>query len=115
MTAVCSITRLPRVLSMRPMTGKPPGACGIAFAQETLPTSETEADARWYMEKLAIDFLKEDGIWKIWHMVPLPPTSRARPGPNYMEQKVDLPEEENAAYVEFGTPESSHAGPQRAV
>ncbi len=73
------------------------------ISQETLPVSETEADARWYMEKLAIDFLKEDGQWKIWHVV-VATDLQSEAGANYMEQKVDLPDRENAAYVEFGTP-----------
>jgi hypothetical protein len=55
------------------------------------------------MEKLAIDFLKEDGQWKIWHVV-VATDLQSEAGANYMEQKVDLPDEENAAYVEFGTP-----------
>ena len=83
--------------------GKTARGLWYCISQETLPTSETEADARWYMEKLAIDFLKEDGTWKIWHMV-IATDLQSEAGANYMEQKVDLPDEENAAYVEFGTP-----------
>jgi hypothetical protein len=73
------------------------------ISQETVPESATEADARWYMEKLAIDFLKEDGQWKIWHVV-VATDLQSEAGANYMEQPVDLPDEENRAYVEFGTP-----------
>jgi hypothetical protein len=73
------------------------------ISQETVPESDTEADARWYMEKLAIDFLKEDGQWKIWHVV-VATDLQSEAGANYMEQPVDLPDEENRAYVEFGTP-----------
>ena len=73
------------------------------ISQETLRQTETEADARWYMEKLAIDFLKEDGQWKIWHVV-VATDLQSEAGANYMEQKVDLPDAENAAFVEFGTP-----------
>lgn len=73
------------------------------ISQETLPVSETEADARWYMEKLAIDFLKEDGKWKIWHVV-IATDLQSEAGADYMQQKVDLPDVENAAFVEFGTP-----------
>ena len=73
------------------------------ISQETVPTSDTEADARWYLEKLAIDFLKEDGVWKIWHVVVATDlTSEA--GQDYMQQKVYLPDRENPAYVEFGEP-----------
>ena len=83
--------------------GKTARGLWYCISQETLPTSDTEADARWYMEKLAIDFLKEDGKWKIWHLV-IATDLQSEAGANYMEQKVDLPDEENAAYVEFGTP-----------
>ena len=83
--------------------GKTARGLWYCISQETLPTSGTEADARWYMEKLAIDFLKEDGKWKIWHLV-IATDLQSEAGANYMEQKVDLPDGENAAYVEFGTP-----------
>lgn len=83
--------------------GKTARGLWYCISQETLPTSETEADARWYMEKLAIDFLKEDGKWKIWHLV-IATDLQSEAGANYMEQAVDLPDGENAAFVEFGTP-----------
>ena len=83
--------------------GKTARGLWYCISQETLPISEHEADARWYMEKLAIDFLKEDGQWKIWHVV-VATDLQSEAGANYMEQKVDLPDEENPAYVEFGTP-----------
>ena len=73
------------------------------ISQETVPTSDTEADARWYLEKLAIDFLKEDGQWKIWHVVIATDLS-SEAGADYMQQPVDLPDGENPAFVEFGTP-----------
>ena len=83
--------------------GKTARGLWYCISQETVPTSETEADARWYMEKLAIDFLKEDGVWKIWHVV-VATDLQSEAGANYMEQKVYLPDEENPAFVEFGTP-----------
>ena len=73
------------------------------ISQETLPDGTGEADARWYMEKLGIDFLKEDGKWKILHVV-VATDLQSEAGANYMEQKVYLPKEENPAYVEFGDP-----------
>ncbi len=73
------------------------------ISQETLPETDTEADARWYMEKLAIDFLKEDGQWKIWHVV-VATDLQSEAGADYMKQAVDLPDSENRAFVEFGTP-----------
>ena len=83
--------------------GKTARGLWYCISQETLPTSNNEADARWYMEKLAIDFLKEDGQWKIWHVV-IATDLQSEAGANYMEQPVDLPDTDNAAYVEFGTP-----------
>lgn len=83
--------------------GKTARGLWYCISQETLPTSSTEADARWYMEKLAIDFLKEEDGWKIWHVV-IATDLQSEAGADYMQQKVDLPDEENAAYVEFGTP-----------
>lgn len=83
--------------------GKTARGLWYCISQETLPISDTEADARWYMEKLAIDFLKEDGKWKIWHLV-IATDLQSEAGLDYMQQAVYLPDEENAAYVEFGTP-----------
>jgi hypothetical protein len=83
--------------------GKTARGLWYCISQETLPTSDTQADARWYLEKLAIDFLKEDGQWKIRHIV-IATDLQSEAGENYMEQKVDLPDQENAAFVEFGTP-----------
>lgn len=83
--------------------GKTARGLWYCISQETLPISETEADARWYMEKLAIDFLKEDGKWKIWHLV-IATDLQSEAGADYMQQKVDLPDGENPAFVEFGTP-----------
>ena len=73
------------------------------ISQETKPVNDTEADARWYMEKLGIDFLKQDGKWKIWHVV-VATDLQSEAGVDYTTQKVYLPKEENAAWVEFGTP-----------
>ena len=83
--------------------GKTARGLWYCISQETLPTSAGEADARWYMEKLAIDFLKEDGQWKIWHVV-VATDLQSEAGADYMQQPVDLPDEENRAFVEFGTP-----------
>lgn len=39
---------------------------GIAY--ETAPNSAGELDAKWINERVAVDFLLEDGQWRIWHM-----------------------------------------------
>ena len=83
--------------------GKTARGLWYCISQETLPVSDTEADARWYLEKLAIDFLKEDGQWKIWHVV-VATDLQSEAGADYMQQPVDLPDSENPAYAEFGTP-----------
>ena len=83
--------------------GKTARGLWYCISQETLPDGTGQADARWYMEKLAIDFLKEDGQWRIWHVV-VATDLQSEAGQNYMEQPVDLPDEENRAFVEFGTP-----------
>ena len=52
---------------------------------------------------LACDFIKEEGGWKIWHLV-IATDLQSEAGQDYMKQKVYLPDEENPAFVEFGTP-----------
>lgn len=39
---------------------------GIAY--EMAPDSRGEPDAKWINERVAVDFVREDGQWKIWHM-----------------------------------------------
>lgn len=39
---------------------------GIAY--ETAPNSAGEPDVKWINERVAVDFVKEDGEWRIWHM-----------------------------------------------
>lgn len=39
---------------------------GIAY--EMAPNSQGELDAKWINERVAVDFLKEDGQWRIWHL-----------------------------------------------
>ena len=39
---------------------------GIAY--ETAPDAKGELEAKWINERLAVDFVKEDGVWKIWHL-----------------------------------------------
>ena len=46
---------------------------------------------------------QEDGKWKIWHLV-IATDLQSEAGADYMEQKVYLPDEENPAFREFGTP-----------
>lgn len=39
---------------------------GIAY--ETAPNSAGELDVKWINERMAVDFVREDGQWRIWHM-----------------------------------------------
>lgn len=39
---------------------------GIAY--ETAPNSAGALDVKWINERMAVDFIKEDGQWRIWHM-----------------------------------------------
>ena len=39
---------------------------GIAY--ETAPNGVGELEAKWINERMAVDFVKEDGQWRIWHM-----------------------------------------------
>ena len=40
-----------------------------SIGNECIASGEDEADCRWYNERVAADFVKEDGEWKIWHLV----------------------------------------------
>lgn len=40
-----------------------------SLGQESLASGAGEASCRWYNDRLAADFVKEDGEWKIWHLV----------------------------------------------
>lgn len=39
---------------------------GIAY--ETAPNAAGELEAKWINERVAVDFLREEGQWRIWHM-----------------------------------------------
>lgn len=39
---------------------------GIAY--ETAPNAAGEPDVKWINERVAVDFIKEDDQWRIWHM-----------------------------------------------
>lgn len=40
-----------------------------SIGSESIAAGGEEADCRWYNERLAVDFIREDGEWKIWHLV----------------------------------------------
>lgn len=40
-----------------------------SLAQETTGRPNGKSEALWRGEKVAADFIREDGLWKIWHLV----------------------------------------------
>lgn len=40
-----------------------------SIGQESIASGAGEATCRWYNDKVAADFIKENGQWKIWHIV----------------------------------------------
>ncbi len=47
--------------------GKTAKAIWICFGHETLPGPDGNMQAYWAYAKRAADFIKEEGVWKIWH------------------------------------------------
>lgn len=83
--------------------GKTAKGIWYVIGQETLRTAEDEADARWILEKEAIDFIKEDGKWKIWHLVICGDLS-SEAGTDYSDQPVYLDWDTDPMQREFGHP-----------
>ncbi len=67
-------------------------------------SGEGEAECRWFNDKVAADFVKEDGEWKIWHLVVSNDLS-VRAGENADDLPTIIPVEDNPAAIEFGTPD----------
>lgn len=49
--------------------GKTAKGFWYVIGQESVATGAPLAECSWYMDRLAVDFVKEDGRWKIWHLV----------------------------------------------
>lgn len=49
--------------------GKTAKGLFYSIANETESNGDGTAKALWMPEKLAFDFIKEEGVWKIWHLV----------------------------------------------
>ncbi|MGN1155398.1 MAG: nuclear transport factor 2 family protein [Agathobacter sp.] len=73
------------------------------ISQETIKMADGTADARWMPEKLAIDFVKEDGQWKIWHLV-VATDLNCEAGEKYAAQPVYVDWDKDPVKCEFGTP-----------
>lgn len=83
--------------------GKTAKGMWYCIAQETTAQQDGSADARWILEKLAIDFIKEPDGWKIWHMV-IAMDLNCEAGEDYSAQPVYVEWESDAVKCEFGTP-----------
>ena len=49
--------------------GKTAKGMWYVIGQESVSTGEKQADCMWYTGRVAADFVKENGVWKIWHIV----------------------------------------------
>lgn len=83
--------------------GKTAKGMWYCIAQETTALGDGTADARWMLERLAIDFIKEGDDWKIWHMV-IAADLNCEAGENYSAQPVYVDWERDPVKTEFGEP-----------
>ena len=74
-----------------------------SIAQETRPNGDGTALALWMPEKIAVDFIREDDGWKIWHIV-IANDLTNEAGGNYEKTPVYLDYATDPVAVEFGTP-----------
>ena len=58
---------------------------GIAY--EMAPDGNGTLDVKWINERMAVDFIKEDGVWKIWHVF-IGTNYVVSAGDNYPEQPI---------------------------
>jgi hypothetical protein len=73
-----------------------------SIAQETWATTGG-ADALWILEKIAVDFLKEEGEWRILNMMTAVDLSCGA-GEDYSKQPVYIEPEDDPVRAEFGEP-----------
>ncbi len=98
----CMISR-PLNTPLVVLSGDGQTAKGIWYSigQESIARGGREADCRWFNGKIAADFVKENGEWKIWHLVDSNDFSVA-PGGSVNNIPTRLAPEDNAAAIEFG-------------
>lgn len=58
---------------------------GIAY--ETAPNAQGELEVKWINERMAVDFVRESGQWRIWHMF-IGTNYVLSAGEDYMEQPL---------------------------
>lgn len=69
----------------------------------SLGHSTVGGEAMWIGKKVAADFLKEDGRWKIWHILEVHDGTLA-PGENFGDQNADPSPGEDPLFAAFGEP-----------
>lgn len=83
--------------------GKTAQGVWYSIAQETTGRAGGKSTALWRGEKLAADFVKEAGGWKLWHLVIA--TDYVNPaGTPHEAQPLEYEPGEDPREVEFGTP-----------
>ena len=83
--------------------GKTAKGLFYSIANETEANGDGTARALWMPEKVAFDFVKEDGQWKIWHLVAAVDLV-CEAGTDYSEQDPYPNYETDPVMAEFGTP-----------
>lgn len=61
--------------------------CGSAITTQIL---DGEPSGRWTWRKYGVDFIREDGVWKIWHLRIITDFS-IRPGTSWVDGNDELP------------------------
>lgn len=83
--------------------GKTAKALFYSIGQETTALADGTAEAMWQPGKVAYDMVKEDGEWRIWHLVEANDLF-GEAGEDYSKQEVYHNYETNPIDIEFGTP-----------
>ena len=83
--------------------GKTAQGVFFAMAQDTTGHPDGSCDAVNINELMAVDFIREESGWKIWHLF-LGTDLIYASGRNVEDISCDVPVEENPVYQEFGTP-----------
>jgi len=83
--------------------GKTAKGIWYCISQETTARGDSTADAEWMMEKLAIDLIRENDGWKIWHLV-IATDLHGEAGQDYSQQPIYVDWDSDAVRREFGVP-----------
>ena len=83
--------------------GKTAKALFYCISQRTTPNGDGTAKALWWPHKLAVDMAKENGQWKIWHLVEAVDLA-SEAGEDYRAQSPYIDYEKDPIFSEFGEP-----------